>query len=336
MEKPNHLLPTEQQCESFTKKQIKLCLVGNNNTGKTTRIEQFLQTLSVDKVFYATDLIDRINDREEYKRFLIHNYLPEMPTYLFIKQGDEEVLRVIKERLIGKQISSDNLIDILNHLEEEQDNLEHAIQEASMVLSLFDGIVPPEKTIAELKGEFIKAARVGLLVEAIKAAQAKSNKQPLEALSYVLRMLGTKETLMTLPSKEKAWSTLQTCVENSAIYEVCQGAYAQTEEAKRRLSLNKKCQNHMMHIVYELLKQRVDDRLLKLKPKSESVKQLTQACRLLVQLPAIDALVIDHVAWDAKTLSTFMENISEAACSVFITSTISPQPVEGWILASTR
>jgi|TARA_R100000900_G_scaffold145780_1_gene132714 ABC-type cobalamin/Fe3+-siderophores transport system ATPase subunit len=336
MEQPSPPLPTEQQYESFTKKLLKLCLVGDNGTGKTTRIEKFLQAIAAERVFYATDLIEKINDREEYKRFLIHNYLPEVPCYLFIKQGDDRVLRVLKERLVGKNICSENIVEMLNRFKEEQEDLSQEILEASMVLSLFDGIVPPERTVAELRGEFLKAARVALLVEGIKTAQTKSNKEPMEALSYVLRMLGTKESLLTLPGKEEAWGALQEAVENSAIYELCQGAKEQLSLANGRLKLSKDSEAHFTGILYGLLKQRADTKLLKLKPKMESVKQLAQVCKLLVQLPAIDALVVDHVAWDPKTLSKFMREIAEAPCSVLVTSTVAPEPAEGWLMASTR
>ena len=135
---------------------------------------------------------------------------------------------------------------------------------------------------------------------------------------------------MTLPGKEAAWSMLQEAVENSIIYALCRGAQEQLSLARGRLKLSKQCEAHFTGILYALLKQRADTKLLKLKPKLESVKQLAQVCELLVQLPAIDALVVDHVAWDPKTLSKFMRTIAEAPCSVLVTSTVAPPPADGW------
>jgi len=336
MEQPSPPLPTGQQCESSTKKLLKLCLVGDNGTGKTERVKRFLQAVAAERVFHATDLIDRINNREAYKRFLVCNYLPKVPSYLFIKSGEEEVLRLLKNRIVGREMDAEFVLSLLDRFTEEQEDLQREIQEATLVLSLFEGIVPPERTVLELRGDFIKAARVALLLEAIKTAQATEKKGPVEALSFVLRMLGTRESLIAMPRKEDAWDTLQEAVENAAMYTLYQGAHEQVSAATKRLSLSKRCEAHTKGILYELLKQRVDEKLLKLKPKMESTKQITQVCRLLIQLPAIDALVVDHVAWDPKTLYKFMKDVADAPCSVLITSTVAPKPAEGWLMASTR
>jgi len=337
MEQPSPLLPTEQQCESFTKKLLKLCLVGDNGTGKTTRIEKFLQAVAAERVFYATDLIDRMNNRETYKRFLVCNYLPTIPSYLFIKHGEEEVLRLLKNRIVGREMDAEFILSLLDRFTEEQEDLQREIQEATLVLSLFEGIVPPERSVLELRGDFVKAARVALLLEGIKTAQVKEKTEPVEALSFVLRLLGTRDSLLAMPGKEDAWDTLQEAVENSAMYALCRGAHEQVRAATKRLSLSNRCEAHVKGILHELLKQRVDEKLLRLKPKMESTKQITQACRLLIHLPAIDALVVDHIAWDPKTLSKFMKDTADAPCSVLITSTLPPQGApKGWLLASTR
>ena len=121
------------------------------------------------------------------------------------------------------------------------------------------------------------------------------------------------------------------------MYALCQGAQEQVLAATKRLSLSTRCEAHVKGILQELLKQRVDEKLLRLKPKMESTKQITQACRVLIHLPAIDALVVDHVAWDPKTLSKFMKDTVDAPCSILITSTLPPQEAPtGWLLASTR
>ena len=337
MEQLNPPLPTERQSESSTKRLLKLCLVGDNETGKTARIEKFVRSLDAENVYYAQELISQVGDRDAYIRFLVRNYLVDIPSYLFIKQGDEEVLRVLKKRLVGRSLGAENLLAVMDRFIEEEKDIKRDLLEATLVLSLFDGIVPPEKPIVDLRAEFIKATRVALLLEAIKTAQAKNNQEAVSAVSYVLRLLGTKESLLMLPGKEDSWDTLQEAVENSAIYALCQGAHEQVQTAKARLRLTKKCERHFKGIIRDLLQQRVDPKLLLLKPKVESTKQITQACRLLVHLPAVDALVVDHVAWDAKTLSRLMKDTADAPCSVLVTSTIRPKKeIPGWLSASTR
>lgn len=311
--------------------------MGDNDTGKTTRVELFLKQIKAKRVFYATDLVARINDREEYKRFLVSSYLPSIPSYLFIKRGDLEVLRYLKRRIVGQKMSADFIFSLLDRFKEEQEKFRGEIEEAKLVLSLFDGIVPQERSIQELRGDFVKAARVALLLEGVKTAQATQKSEPLGAFVGVLRTLGTRESLLAIPGKEDSWGTLREAVENSVVFALCQEARAQVEDISKKLRVSEQSERHFRIILYELLKQRVDERLLLLKPRTDSTRHIVKACRLLVEIPSLDALVVDHVAWDPKTLAKFLKYTAGAPCSVLVTSTVPPEGApEEWLLASTR
>ena len=81
MEQLNPPLPTERQSESSTKRLLKLCLVGDNETGKTARIEKFVRSLDAENVYYAQELISQVGDRDAYVQFLVRNYHVDIPSY---------------------------------------------------------------------------------------------------------------------------------------------------------------------------------------------------------------------------------------------------------------
>ena len=337
MEQPDHLPPTEQQCESSTKRLLKFCLVGDNETGKTTRVEKFLQAIGAETVLYASDYIALLNDRETFFRFLIQHYLPTIPTYLFIKRGEIEVLRYLKRRLVGQEMDAEFIFSVLDRFPEEREKLQRDQREAQLVLSLFDGVVPPERSVLELRGDFLKSARVALLLEGIKTYGAMGKSGPQGAFVGVLRTLGTREGLLTLSGKEDAWDVLQEAVENSAFFTLRREAQQQATEAKKKLQLNKTSERHFRKVLKSLLKQRVGEDLWSLKPKMTSAKSVSETCRFLGHLPSLDALVVDGVPWGPRGLSLFLKYMADAPCSVLVTSTVSPMKSEGsWLLAATR